>query len=108
MNLLKSLISPKLVIGIIRSDLERKTGEKLSEFDINFDNKEIYITIKDEHFSLENDLLKMQVQNALKDLLKKDEQFVFLKLHILADNSATAKIYYIDAENNKKCITKNF
>jgi len=108
MNLLKSLISPKLVIGIIRSDLQRKSKKTLSEFDINYDGNEIYIVIENDHFSLENDMLKDQVKNALKDLLKKDEKFIFLKLHILADNSAIAKVYYIDAENNKKCLTKNF
>jgi hypothetical protein len=108
MNLLKSLISPKLVIGIIRNDLQKKSQKTLTEFDINYDGNEIYIVIENDHFTLENDMLKTEVKKALNDILKKDEKFIFLKLHILADNSAAAKVYYIDAENNKKCITKNF
>jgi hypothetical protein len=110
MTIFSKLINPKLLIGIVRRDFERKLNVELGEFDINYEptNDVIYFVHLNEKIELESDMLKVQLKQAIKDMLTDGEKFIFLKIHILADNSATANIYYINNAGEKKFLTKKF
>jgi hypothetical protein len=110
MNLLKTLINPKLAAGLIRSQIERQLKVKVPEFTINYSPKldAIFFTLNGLQYEFDNDIMKSQIKEAVKDMLKKGEKLEFIKVEITAENEVSAKVYFIDIDLNKKCITKKF
>jgi hypothetical protein len=104
MSFLSSLISPKLAIGTIRSQLEKNLNKEVPCFDVGFVGAvdKLYFIIEGVRYEFPNSVIKALIKNQAQKYVKKNQTFDACLLSINDKDEINAKIYY--TEDGKKLI----
>jgi hypothetical protein len=110
MNFLTGLINYKTAINLLRVQFSKELKKDVKEFDLKYSpvSNIIKIVIDNKEYLFENAMLENGLKMGFKSMLKHKEKFVFLSVEVRNEHDIKANVYYIDANNERKFLTKTF
>lgn len=100
--ILGQLINPKVAIKAVRTQCEKQTKQKVSDFNIIYNAKkdEIIFLINGVQYLFPSDMLRTAIKGQAEANLDPNKELTIVKLDIDKENNIDAYLYYM--ENGKK------